>query len=786
MTVGACAACGRTVRLRATSDAGRICSACAARANHGVCPTCGRDGVFNGRNPEGLPWCRSCFSRARAAATAERQRQVILAAVVKVEPQLPAEAVRAAITTAIGARSPRVLCAILQANPDVLTQGPTSDPLVLDRFVQALIDTGSARLGTIHPTCVVCGRPRRRTKRVQDGSLCAACKARSAGKPPCSLCGQHRRAYDHDPDGLPRCASCVRRPRAKRDRRRRHRELAHQISQRTGCDQGTVIEVIAALRLGPEKVIALTRALIDLDHPDQSLPPMTTDLASTLVHLGVDLDLTCNRCGLAVTKDHHRSKADGILCQACHQRCLECARDTMRSGERCWRCRPTKNRRRGSCQGCPGVDRLLDDRGLCRWCRERSARTCPDCGARGQPQTRTADSPLVCPRCALRRDLDRVLPPHHPGALQLLRAPILAVASPATTRSWLNRPEIAELLAGMSSGALPATHDTLDAQPPSRGIEHLRHLLTAAGALPAEPERPITHLLSHSEQLLDGFCAADANAVRGWLRWQIVPGLRARIDGPTDSIAALRNATRTLRVVIAFLDTLHANGRTLADCQQSDVDQWFTVDRPARRFVNSFLSWAQGTKILPKTITLPRWGTRTAAPLTDHAERAAVCRRIMSDDTLNPADRVAGALVAIYAQPVVRICSLRTSDLTITPTAVSLTLGSATLDLPTPLSELIQQLPVPRRGGIAEALQGDWLFPGASAGQHIEPASLANRLRKIGIRPRHLRRAALNELSHDIAPALLASALGLNPSTVVSHSTRSGADWSRYAAHPRP
>lgn len=785
MTVGPCAACGRTVQLRGASAAGRICSACAARANHGICATCGRDGVFNGRNPEGLPWCRSCFGRARAAATAERQRQDILAAVARVEPELPAEAVRAAITTAIGARSPRVLFAVLQANPQVLTHGPTSDPLVLDRFVQALVDAGSARLRTIHPTCLVCGRSRRRAKRVGDGPLCAACTARAAGKPPCSICGKPRRAYDHDPDGLPRCTSCAHLPRARQDRERRRRELAQLISQRVGCDVDTAIEAITVLRLGAEKVTALTQDLAGHDHPDLLLPPTMTGLASALVRLGVDLDLVCGQCGQGVTKEHHRSKARGILCPPCQQRCPECARDTRGSGERaCARCRQTRNRQRGTCQQCRAADRLLDD-GLCRWCRERAARVCPDCGARGQPQTRTAGSPPVCHRCALRRDLDRVLPPHPPGALQLLRAPILAVESPATTRGWLNRPEIAELLAGMSGGALPATHDTLDAHPPSRGIEHLRHLLTAAGTLPADPERPITHLLSHSEQLLDGFCASDANAVRGWLRWQIVPGLRARIDGPTDPIASIRNATRTLRVVVAFLDTLHVDGRTLAACQQGDVDRWFTSQRPARRFVNSFLSWAQRTRILPKTITLPRWGARTAAPVTDHADRESVCRRLMSDDTLNPADRVAGALVAIYAQPVVRICSLRTSDVTITTSAVSLTLGSATLDLPTPLSELIQQLPVRRRGGVAEALQGDWLFPGASAARHIEPTSMANRLRRIGIRPRPLRRAALNELSHDIAPALLASALGLNPATVVRHSTRSGADWSRYAAHPR-
>ena len=67
MSTATCAGCGRQVRLKASSPAGPICSACHARRHTGTCGSCGRDTVLVGRNSDGQPWCNRCYTAATAA-----------------------------------------------------------------------------------------------------------------------------------------------------------------------------------------------------------------------------------------------------------------------------------------------------------------------------------------------------------------------------------------------------------------------------------------------------------------------------------------------------------------------------------------------------------------------------------------------------------------------------------------------------------------------------------------------------------------------------------------------
>lgn len=159
-----------------------------------------------------------------------------------------------------------------------------------------------------------------------------------------------------------------------------------------------------------------------------------------------------------------------------------------------------------------------------------------------------------------------------------------------------------------------------------------------------------------------------------------------------------------------------------------------------------------------------------------------IARLLVQDDTLDPVDRVAGALVVLYAQPLVRICALTTDAIATDGDIVTVRLGDDRLELPEPFATLIRGLPSPRRQGVAEQLTKDWLFPGQRAGRHLAAASLGRRLHTIGIEPRRARLAALDQLSAEIPPAMLAGVLGLKASHVVWHTTRAGGDWAHYAA----
>lgn len=158
---------------------------------------------------------------------------------------------------------------------------------------------------------------------------------------------------------------------------------------------------------------------------------------------------------------------------------------------------------------------------------------------------------------------------------------------------------------------------------------------------------------------------------------------------------------------------------------------------------------------------------RTYAIGSQLAQRWAIARRLVTDDTMPVCERVAGALVVLYAQPLARIVALTTEHVHIDGRAVALRLGDDQLELPEPFASLITQLPAPTWDSPASHLPTRWLFPSTRAGQHMRPVALGARLRTLGIDPRPMRLSALHQLAADLPPAILASTLGIRPTTAV-------------------
>jgi len=734
-----------------------------------------------GRNGDGAPWCDACYRTAGAARLAARRRAVILVAVAAAEPALAEATVLRVIDQMADGRRLGQLADHLQANPGVLVIGPTSRPPVLDRFVGALVAAGAETITSIHPTCRECGRTRPAHHQLPGGAvICSACYARRAGALPCGGCGRRRRPYARDQAGHPRCRGCTDRARAEAKRTEALEQLTSVLTVQVSLDRAQLAGVLTAVAPRGHDLRVLAEQVAEHGLTDPGLPFVVARLVIALFTAGADLPWppcqSCQQpCGSGASVYGSR-----VRCRTCVRLCPGCARPARREDERvCGRCRRDAHRRRGPCTTCKEPDRLLDDRGWCRWCRERASRSCANCD-QNRPVTAVAGQQL-CDRCALRRTVDGLLVDHPPGALHALRVPILA-AEPMTTRRWLRRPTITALLAALDSGRLPLTHATLDAQPPTRAVEHLRDLLLATGALHPDPDRPIDRLQRDSDQMLTALDVNDAQIVRAWLRWQVLPRLRRHHEGTADIAAAVANARRTLRSVIAFLATIEAAQRTLAGAHQGDIDCWFASPRARTHQVRPFLTWARRTKALPPAIRLPPAFSGPSDVHTDPEQRWAIARRLVQDDTLDIVDRIAGALVVLYAQPLVRICALTTADIATHEAAVTVRLGDDRLELPEPFATLIQSLPMRRRQGVAEQFPGDWLLPGQRAGRHLTAASLGRRLRAIAIEPRRTQLAALDQLSTEIPPAMLAGVLGLKTSHVVRHTTRAGGDWAQYAA----
>lgn len=462
--------------------------------------------------------------------------------------------------------------------------------------------------------------------------------------------------------------------------------------------------------------------------------------------------------------------------------CGICGRDSLPGRGVCSRCNRGADRPRGSCADCARPDQLLDSQRRCRTCRSRANRRCTDCD-RGTAHLFGIDGIWVCDRCALKRHVDQILPAHPPGALAELR-PALLAAEPLTTMRWLTRTQ--GLLTDLDHRRVDLDHSVLDGLPRPRLVGYLRALLIAAGLLPPDTTGPLRRFEATLSDLLGELDEHHRKLLNRWVRWEVLARLRRRHDEGRTLSASIGNARRQIRRTVDFLAMLQTRQRSLGTAVQHDIDDWFAEPGYAHWAVRPFLTWARRVRELPKDLVIPAWVVQPSTAPIDGEERWRIATRLLTDDTIDPADRVAGALVVIYGQPISRIVTLTTAHVEIAEQQVYLRLGDHPLELPEPLAALIQDLPTRRRDGAAEHLPNTWLFAGSHAGAPLQARSLAIRLQKIGIDARRMRIAAADQLARELAPALLADVLGIGHATATRAVSRAGGNWTNYAADRQP
>ncbi len=752
-------------------------------ANRATCAHCGVHRRVGGRDPDGLAWCVPCRQQHRGAALDAARRRRIIAVVADADPSLGTELVEAALEATAGARTTlRRLADHLDAHPEVFSTGPTSNMAVLDRFTIALAAAGSTRIATIDPICSRCGRQRRWHARVDGGGECGSCWAR-VHREPCSVCARPRCVNHRDADGRPVCERCMQHER----RLRRLDELAAEIAGvvHRADPAVAVVDIGAALdKLAPN---VPARALIarqlgagpPLSAGVHRLAPVARLLDALRVAGAVLPAATCTDCGEA---------AQPLVTYRSVVRCLRCARSCPGCGGAtkeptkpwCGRC---ERGPRGTCGDCGRVDRPLDDNGRCRGCRERVERRCAACDTQA-PRT-WVQGRWVCQRCALAVDLDCHLGPADALAapLVVLRDAILAADNPTRVRSWLRDSAAGKVLASVAAGETALTHTALDAFGADHSVMHLRSLLVAVAALPAE-DRSINRFevfAGEQVELIDD--STDRGAVRAWLRWQVLPRLRARDEAGKTMAHSANNARRSVRQVVLLLGIVHGHGRTLRTCTQADLDTWFGAGRSIRWLARPFLVWATARSHLAKGVAVPASPPQALRPVIDAEQRWVVARRLVSDDTISVDIRVVGALVVLYAQPLARVAVLKSSDVhRSSDGTVIVDLAGNPVPIHEPFSTLIGLLPHRRSNGVSDQLDTPWLFPGRHAGHHCGPVILGERLRAIGIEPLLMRNSARAQLAGEIPPAMLGEIIGVNANTATRWAALSGGNWMAYPA----
>ncbi len=523
----------------------------------------------------------------------------------------------------------------------------------------------------------------------------------------------------------------------------------------------------------------------------------------------------CGGCGeLAAIQRRGR---DGLpdLCTRCYRppiaRCSVCGREkpcsyASTASPVCWSCKP---RRVDRCVVC-GEQRPVKAAsaigplcGGCEWRRLRAKATCERCGQQRRPALHTGTEVLCgdcagivqarvctdcgiedvtydrgrCPACSVHARLERWRADAPAGVIARLEPHLAALessSSPLSVLQWLAKPG-GRTLADIAAGSLELSHGALDALTRGKSTEDLRAALAHTGVLERRDE--VLATMSHwtADRLAALDPGPDATSVRAFANWKVareLAGRRARTPRP-DPLATTM-PKHWVTAAVELTKWLDARQLGLDDLDQPLLDAWLADGPAARgRTVRPFVAWLERNNHRGLRIPTSRASTRVIA--LDDEQRLVALHTLLHDDAVDSRLRLAGCLVALYAQPVARIVRLTRTDLQLTEAAAQIRLGRDMAALPAQLRGVTELM-------MAVTSDDGWLFPGQKAGQPTHPAHLARRLRGLGLPVARTRPSALAALAHRIPAPVLADLLGFDAHTVCNASGDLKVDYARYVA----
>ncbi len=392
----------------------------------------------------------------------------------------------------------------------------------------------------------------------------------------------------------------------------------------------------------------------------------------------------------------------------------------------------------------------------------------------------------TCERCILAHKMRALITApdgHVPEWAEAIEQSLLSTKNPQTMFVWLRRSYGARVLQELVSGALPLTHEGLDGLGPNKAVAHLRDLFVASGALPWRDPH-IARFELRSEIPLGSLHVEDRRYVEAFVRWRVLPRLRRGSSGGTITSSTVENALRMLNQIARFLIWLRSLEIPVRGCSQADIDLWLSEGKLTRLLIRDFVVWMVQRGHMTELFVPVVAGSGRPTNSIDDPARWVTARRLLHDDTLDVADRVAGILVLLYAQPASRIIQLTPKHVIQTEGSLSMTLGREPVGIPEPLARLVRQLPQRRRRGSSAYLSDpdQWLFPGGRAGYPITRSHLAKRLRNVGVNIRAARNGALLQLAGEVPPVVLADLLGISINNAARWVRVASGDWSNYAA----
>ncbi|OXM59734.1 hypothetical protein [Amycolatopsis vastitatis] len=138
-----------------------------------------------------------------------------------------------------------------------------------------------------------------------------------------------------------------------------------------------------------------------------------------------------------------------------------------------------------------------------------------------------------------------------------------------------------------------------------------------------------------------------------------------------------------------FLVWLHETyQRTAATCTQQDVDEWLATGPTTRSAIRTFFVLAKSR--LNIQVTIQHRAAKTSPSLSQD-QRLAWIHELLTGNSESLPYRVAGMLLLLYAQPLVKVVTFPTSIVDGSETGMSIKLGGHPTDVPEPFASLIRE-----------------------------------------------------------------------------------------------
>jgi hypothetical protein len=389
-------------------------------------------------------------------------------------------------------------------------------------------------------------------------------------------------------------------------------------------------------------------------------------------------------------------------------------------------------------------------------------------------------------RCTVRGRLEELTSRGDQAAVAALRPYLDGLVEnpkPQSVLRWLGKSRGYETLVELITGELPLDHEALDRLERGQSTNFLRAALVRHGALPERDGRSAALGPFIARQAEGVPAAPERLALRRFATWKVQAELASAERRGRAGREADHYARTKVRVAADLLVWLGDRGLALEGLRQEYLDHWLAEEPSEAHRVRIFLAWAAREGITPPLVVPSATVRRHVDPL-DPRERTELLSRLLGDEGLELADRVAGSLLLLFAQPLSRIVRLRKEDVEDRDDGTFIALGSEPLALPKPLATLARRLRDRRTGppSTGVRLDSEWLFPGLRLDAPIHEEALRRRLRRLGISARAARGAAAQELAKTVPAAILADLLGFDTVTAERWVRLAGGEWAHYAA----